>query len=359
MADASASWLPLLSRAWRAPPMRGVCPLFTHTDEVAKLVAGGVAPLVWKRIEKSPAARTRWGRLLRDHYYASVMEADKFTALLRYFVGHFHSAGITPILVKGWAVARLYREPALRPFSDIDLCVAPDRLAEAERVILQNPRHAVLDLHSGVADLADRSWTEIVRRSVRVSCHADTPLRILGPEDQLRQLCLHFWRHLGMKPIWLIDIACAMEAAGPRFEWDFLLHGDPVRTDWVRCTIGLAQHLLGAECPHVGLRRDAERLPGWLASAVLWRWQHSDKLPRARHYWRHPKAIPDALRYQWLNPLRATFRTHMAARRPSIVLQTLATLQRPVQVAARLTRSLRRAHATHDKGYDVHQDRIW
>jgi hypothetical protein len=198
----------------------------------------------------------------------------------------------------------------------------------------------MLDLHGGVADLDDRPWDEMMCRSRLVRCQGDLEVRVLGAEDQLRQLCLHSWRHLGMKPIWLVDIACALEAAGADFDWDYFLHGDPVRTDWVRCTIGLAQHLFGASCTHAGLRRDADRLPRWLAPAVLWRWEQGVHLPTGRHYLRHPKHLPDALRYQWFNPLRATLRTRQPARRPQALVQTLAVLQRPLQLAVRVGRGV-------------------
>src|SRR5262245_34054465 len=118
--DATYPWLPLLSQAWQAPSTRGACPPLDRPPDVVALVAGGVAPLAWKRIEKTAAARTRWGRLLHDHYYRSVMEADRLVCFLRFCVGILDSARLEPILVKGWAIARLYSEPALRLFSDID-----------------------------------------------------------------------------------------------------------------------------------------------------------------------------------------------------------------------------------------------
>ena len=57
--------------------------------------------------------------------------------------------GVEPLVLKGWAAARLYGEPGLRPYGDLDLCVLPSEEAAA-RTALQAPGAppVLVDLHS-------------------------------------------------------------------------------------------------------------------------------------------------------------------------------------------------------------------
>jgi hypothetical protein len=59
--------------------------------------------------------------------------------------------GIEPVLVKGWAIARLYPDAGLRPYGDIDLCIRPDQFAQAGRALecLEDIDGHYVDLHCG------------------------------------------------------------------------------------------------------------------------------------------------------------------------------------------------------------------
>ena len=75
-------------------------------------------------------------------------------------------AGVEPLLAKGWAVARLYPEPGLRPFGDIDLFVRPEEYAAAETALAGfRPRRLLLDLQRGFPDLADHPLQEVFAHS--------------------------------------------------------------------------------------------------------------------------------------------------------------------------------------------------
>src|SRR5262249_47576205 len=140
--------LSFLTHAWRQP-----IPGWTGTLEpadVQRLVEMNVAPLCWKQIEKTPGARTRGGRQLRDWYLDWMFESRRMAILAQYFIDILHDAGIEPVVVKGWAVAQLYPDIALRPYADVDLCVEPSRLADAESAVRQKPCPGqILDLHGG------------------------------------------------------------------------------------------------------------------------------------------------------------------------------------------------------------------
>ena len=182
------------------------------------------------------------------------------------------AAGVEPLLAKGWAVARLYPEPGLRPYGDIDLFVRPEEYSAAETALAGfRPRRLLLDLQRGFPDLADHPLQEVFAHSQVAEC-GGVQVRIVGPEDQLRHLCVHLLRHGAWRPLWLCDVAAAVESVDVTFDWDYCLRGKRQRTQAVICAIGLAHQLLGARIEHTPLADRARRLPRWLVPAVLRQW---------------------------------------------------------------------------------------
>ena len=185
---------------------------------------------------------------------------------------------------------------------DTDVCVAPERLAEAARRLTENARFlGAVDLHEGVADLQDRSWEEILRRS-RTAVIGPVQARLLGPEDQLRHLCLHLMRHGAYRPLWLCDIAAALEAAAPDFDWPYFLSGARRLTAWVRCALGLARQLLGARTSAPARLARTFRTPGWMCDVALHQWgmgaRSIDSTPWA-DYLRGAGGLRRLLRDRW------------------------------------------------------------
>jgi hypothetical protein len=241
--------------------------------------------------------------------------------------------GIEPVLVKGWSIARLYPDRALRPYGDLDLCVRPDQFAQARAALkrLEKIDGHYVDLHAGFANIgrsvrtilecgdssplwfwrqrsrgdlsacktadeggsphskkgaSNASWDELFDRS-QLTDLDEEKIRILCAEDHLRILCLHFLRSGVWRPPWLCDVALALETGAKDFNWDVCLGRDRCQADWVGCTIGLAHQLLGVDIPCVSEVRGqksevrnalaqvverARHLPRWLAPAVLAQW---------------------------------------------------------------------------------------
>ncbi len=218
--------------------------------------------------------------------------------------------GIDALLLKGWSIARLYAEPALRPLGDIDLLVrardSPRARVEAAALATRPP----VDLHTGLSDLTDRTVTELFDRSAMIQL-GDTEVRILGREDQLRHLCLHFFRHAGARPLWLCDIAAALEAMPADFDWDSCLRGDALLTQRVLCAIRLAEMLLDARPARPLPAEQCRSVPNWLTCAVLESWAAPFD-PRVYRptalslSLREPREILPAIARRWPNPIEAT-----------------------------------------------------
>jgi hypothetical protein len=250
---------------------------------------------------------------LRQAYRLQTLQAGLHEEQIQQVFTGCRAAGLEPLLGKGWAVARLYPEPGLRPYGDIDLFVRPEQHAAA-RTVLSNPTapHCPVDLHQGFPDLADRRLEDLYRRSRLVKL-GEVEVRILGPEDHLRHLCLHLVRHGAWRPLWLCDIGAALEAQPADFDWDYCFRGARRRTDTIACAVGLAHQLLDARVDQSPVAHRARHLPRWLVPAVLRQWaspyrRYTDQ--RMATYLRNPAGVLPALRSRWPNPIEATVSLH-------------------------------------------------
>jgi hypothetical protein len=168
-----------------------------------------------------------------------------------------------------------------------------------------------VDLHRGSAELDDRSFAEIFSRSQLVK-RGEIEVQIFGPEDHLRLLCVHMLRHGAWRPLWLCDIAVALESRPADFDWGYFLSGEPRRSDWVACAIGLAHQLLGAKVEGTPVEQRSRRLPRWLVPAILKQWG-TRRLPDGMlapmvNHLRDPRGVLEALRLRWPNSIEATIR---------------------------------------------------
>jgi len=263
----------VLAGAWRCPPpppeitaqeLKAIAPL---------LLESGAAALGWWRLRHSDLRASPAAVQLQQAYRLHTLQAGLHERDIQEVLPLLYSAGIEPLLVKGWAIARLYPEPGLRPYGDIDLCVRPEQYRAAQGV-LKGPegRKYYVDLHRGSEKLDGCGFDELFARSRAVRL-GSVEVRVLAPEDELRILCLHLLRHGAWRPLWLCDIAVALESRPADFDWDRCLGWNQRRADWVACTLGLAHQLLGAKVDGTPAAERAERLPSWFVPAALKQWE--------------------------------------------------------------------------------------
>lgn len=302
-----------LAGAWRQSPP---APRFSADDlaEIAPLLLrSGAAALAWRRsappiFEDSPQISE-----LREAYRLHSIEAAVHEHHIKDVFQRMRAAGAEPLLLKGWAIARLYTETGLRPYGDIDLWFAKEQRAVAETAL--RSRHGYfycVDLHTSFYSQFERTIGDVFAHSQLVPLD-DVSVRTACAEDHLRFLCLHFLFHGGWRPLWLCDIALAVESRGPDFDWDRCLTGKRRHADWIASAIGLAHELLGADVSGTPFERRAQNLPRWLTPAVLEQWGMgtgmsnaetlSFSVPRAIL---RPGRLVNALREHWRNPLQAT-----------------------------------------------------
>jgi Uncharacterised nucleotidyltransferase len=341
-----------LCGAWRFAP----APLCLDAAELSQvtplLLAAGAGGLGWRRIQAAELSSSRPAMKLRQAYRLHALQAVLRQRELVAVTRLLRSAGVEPLLGKGWAVARLYPEPGLRPYGDLDLCVRPEQFAAAQEA-LRSPDApgGTVDLHRGLmpqwegaafSQLDDRQLEELYERSQLVSLDG-TPIRTLGPEDHLRFLCLHMLSHGAWRPLWLCDLAVALETRPPDFDWDWCLSGNRRRSDWVACSLGLAHQLLGARVDDTPIAARVQRLPRWLVPTVLRQWGqiYTHRTPISSCL-RRPATMLKELRHHWPNGVEATVDVRGPFNEwPRLPFQLGATAVRAAEFLSGLTRQVR------------------
>ncbi len=306
----------ILGGAWREQPP----PLAATEEQIVSitpsLLQSGAAALAYWRLRKTELAGAPALERLQEEYYADAVRTALRMDDVQVLTTALKRAGIEPLLFKGWAVARLYPNPTLRPFSDIDVFVRPKELKDAQAVVKRTTlRQLTVDLHTQTED--ETHATRHVGRGLdalfedsQVVMLNDTPTRVLSPEDHLHLLALHCLRHGAWRPLWLADVAVALETRDVHFDWDVCLGAGRER-DYIACAIGLAHALLGAKIEGTPVEERAKRLPRWLVPTVLRQWENPDPRrhfppPMMRGLWKNPHLLAEAVRGRWIDPLEAT-----------------------------------------------------
>jgi len=305
--------LRVLSTAWRAAPLELEISAEELEQVVPLLLESGVAALAWRRLRHShaQAASAESAHQLEQAYRLHTLRAAVHERDIQRTLTILRAAGVEPILVKGWASARLYAEQGLRPYGDIDLCVQPEQYARARAALdLEARKDCEVDLHRAFTRLDERGWDELYARSQLLKLER-VEVRVPCPEDHLRILCFHFLREGAWRPLWLCDIAAALESRPEDFDWELFLGKSPRRRDWYACAIVLAHQLVGANTDGVPASVLMKRLPGWFVPTVLGEWER----PLMRHRYRSPMKIMARhapvealknLRYHWPNGIEGT-----------------------------------------------------
>ena len=303
-----------LAGSWRRNPL----PLdlsSAELDEVTPLLCGsGAAGLGWCRIRESALRTESSAAVLQQAYrllsLQSAIHEQKIAKVFRLL----RAVSVEAILAKGWAAARSYPDGALRPYGDIDLLVRPSDFEKAHQILsASDANDCWVDLHAKFSELEDRDIEDLFKRSLVQTVEGE-PVRILSGEDQLALLAIHLLKHGAWRPLWLCDVAVAVEFRAPSFAWDVCLGKSVKKAGWITSAIGLAHRLLGADIASVPVAAYATRIPSWLADSVLKQWSapfavNQPPLSYAAPistYLRQPSGMLKALRERWPNPILAT-----------------------------------------------------
>ncbi|MCP9496477.1 MAG: nucleotidyltransferase family protein [Pyrinomonadaceae bacterium MAG19_C2-C3] len=305
----------ILAGAWRDP-----APPVTFSEReleaaVLPLLKTSAGALAWWRIKDSPMRDAPVAAELLETYRLYILHAALNTERIEHVFTHFNRHGIQALLFKGHVNAVCYPEPNLRPYGDIDLLVGRAQYADARTLLdeISKGQGSTVDLHEddGRHDGRDFATLYARRREMRAG---NIEACVMGAEDHLRLLCFHFLKHGAWRPLWLCDIAAALEARPADFDWSLCIGTHAKRAEYVRLVIGLAHDLLGARTDETPAR-DAV-LPRWLMRDVRRAWArqtsgNSFPPPPLRFDWRTPASMMRGVRRRFPGSIEATYSVGM------------------------------------------------
>ncbi|HEV7743782.1 MAG TPA: nucleotidyltransferase family protein [Pyrinomonadaceae bacterium] len=300
-----------LQGAWRLDPP----PLDLSAEVVERiaplLLPTGAGALGWWRLRNTELESLDVADQLHQAFRLYTLESRLNQSKIAEVFAVFRSHGVEPILVKGWAAARYYPDKGLRPYGDIDICVRQEEFQSAERAVVSlDPVRFRIDLHSGFARFGVREDDALFKRSQVIKID-QTDVRILCPEDHLRVVCFHLMREGAWRPLWLVDVAAAVESQPQKFDWNYCLGEERQAAPLVNA-IGLAQQLLGAKVESIPEKLRAKQSPRWLVPTVLKEWGSTAPSMIGRHdasmlmHVHRRKDLLAGLRHRWPNPIEAT-----------------------------------------------------
>ena len=238
----------VLSGSWRSSVSDLGIPADRLRSILPLLLGSGSAGLAWRRLERSPLAASPELDIFRNAYILNAAHASKQRLQVAELFGRLRKRGIEALLLKGCAVANLYASPGLRPSGDIDVLVSP-----GQRFLAKDICHRFcVDLdHDVFVRFGKCHFSEIFAHSAVIDI-AGCPVHTLGQEDQLSFLSLHFLKHGAMRPLWLCDIAAAVETQRSTFDWEPML--------WKAFEMGRVDCLhrfIGQACPRSQLWKNS------------------------------------------------------------------------------------------------------
>jgi hypothetical protein len=324
----------VLRSSWREEPALYSSPGEPDSTAYETLLGTGCGALAWWRLRTSSMATQTSAAPLHEAFRLHTLQAAVHAKNFEHVLQHFNSAGLTPLVFKGWTLARLYARPGLRPYGDVDVLVDDADEARAREVIGSMSPHlrALVDLDMRVLHrfLPDRSFAELTERSSSETV-GNANFRVPAAEDHLRLICLHQLDHGGWRPLWLCDVAALVEALPKGVRWELVLSGNPNLSEAVVALLGLAEDLLGARLPP-GTPRAS--VPPWFRRAILNAWAGGFQAPPDSLLELHKLGLrraTAAVRARWPDPLTSTLHLRAPLRGiPRPLLQTVECARRAI-----------------------------
>lgn len=196
----------------------------------------------------------------------------------------FLEEGFDPILIKGWATALKYPNPAERLYVDVDLIFSKSDFERAKIFALRNTNGLPVDVHNGARHLDSLSFNDLYKNSVLKKC-GETNIRVLSEEDHLRILCVHWLNDGGSYKDKLWDIYHAVENRKKDFDWEKCLNVvEEKRQRWVKIAISLAHRYLTLNIDDIPFKDELNDIPKWVIKTVEKEWADDVKLMPLHYY---------------------------------------------------------------------------
>lgn len=254
--------------------------------------------------------------------------------------------GFKPILIKGWATAYFYPNPADRLYVDFDLVFDPKEFSAVEDYFSTNASQSLVDLHNGARHLDSLSFAELYENSVLKKC-GNIEIRVPSDEDHLRIICVHWLTDGGAYREKLWDIYHAVNNCREDFDWDKCLNVvNEKRRGWTLCAIGLAHRYLDLPIEKIPQEHHLQilNIPQWVIKTVEKEWKTDVRILPIHRFLHDKKELWKQIKKRIPpNPIQATIEIGgKIDNTPRVFYQFANLFQRFIPSWQRVTKVLRR-----------------
>jgi hypothetical protein len=239
---------------------------------------------------------------LQSFYYRSVQHNLQIVHDLKEILRHSNEKGVRVVLLQGIALLeKIYKDIGLRPLTDIDLWVLPEKREVFDTLMTQlgyqrdllypntfRKGMTIVDINSHIL-WADRirSRRHLLNKSQRalydnieILNFEGEPVGSLDEVDQVLYLSLHAFKHCAGRLVWLVDIN-NLTTGWQTSNWKVLFDraGELGQVNIVCYMLYLMGHLFNLKPPADIQATVAGRNPVWLERMILKKRLNGQPLP--------------------------------------------------------------------------------
>jgi hypothetical protein len=265
----------------------------------------GMTGLLYKSLKKAGILGFlghRQMQQLQSFYYRSVQHNLQIVHDLKEILRHSNEKGVRVVLLQGIALLeKIYKDIGLRPLTDIDLWVLPEKREVFDTLMTQlgyqrdllypntfRKGMTIVDINSHIL-WADRirSRRHLLNKSQRalydnieILNFEGEPVGSLDEVDQVLYLSLHAFKHCAGRLVWLVDIN-NLTTGWQTSNWKVLFDraGELGQVNIVCYMLYLMGHLFNLKPPADIQATVAGRNPVWLERMILKKRLNGQPLP--------------------------------------------------------------------------------
>jgi hypothetical protein len=226
----------------------------SHLDEILEVariqgVGATLFPVLNKKYKEKALHSQKW-KIMKDHFFDATLKNVLFMKQIKELLHCYEQHNISPIILKGISIGRLYQHPEYRLMCDLDIYVRSNEWDQAKEILISNgylqtepddynilhiefqKENAItVELHRNLihtdylgARDKDRWYNQLWERRNKVVLK-NMEFYAMSAEDELIHQITHFASHFvyyGTKVKHLFEMSLIIKSHEDHFDWSYL-----------------------------------------------------------------------------------------------------------------------------------------